>query len=241
VNSSSTIRRSLELDRSSYPDFRDRIVAAERIGVTHAPRSYPGYPRVALDRVRARPLVALERTLEARRTHRTLAGVVPSRRELSRILRFAHGVTGADGRGPVPSSGALQALELYCVVFEDTWIEAGAYHYDRFGHFLSQVVRGAERARWNEIVPSTLQFEGGALFWLIVGDGHRIETKYGARGLRFLLLEAGHLMQNLCLLSESLGLCTLPLGGFFERDIASELRLHGTDHVLYAGVCGSPV
>jgi SagB-type dehydrogenase family enzyme len=230
----------LELDRSSYPEFRDRIVASERATVTHEPRSYPGYPRVTLDRVRARSLVALDRMLDSRRSRRMLGTELPSRRNVSRILRFAHGVTGSDGRGPVPSSGALQALELYCVVLDGTWIEAGAYHYDRKGHFLSRVVQGAERSRWNELIPSTLQFNGGALFWLIVGDGGRVEAKYGARGFRFLLLEAGHLMQNLCLLSESLCLCTLPLGGFFEREIASELRLHNTDHVLYAGVCGAP-
>ena len=38
--------------------------------------------------------------------------------------------------------------------------------------------------------------------------------------LRFLLLEAGHLMQNLCLMSASLGLTTVPLGGYFEADLS---------------------
>ena len=46
-------------------------------------------------------------------------------------------------------------------------------------------------------------------------------------------------MQNLCLVSTSLGLCTVPLGGFFERDIARQLLLLRTDLVLYVGVCGN--
>jgi nitroreductase len=70
------------------------------------------------------------------------------------------------------------------------------------------------------------------------GEGERVERKYGERGYRFLLLEAGHLMQNLCLLSASLGLMTVPLGGFFEREVAAELLLPSSDLVLYLGVCG---
>jgi nitroreductase len=67
-----------------------------------------------------------------------------------------------------------------------------------------------------------------------------VRAKYGARGLRFLLLEAGHLMQNLCLLSRSLGLVTVPLGGFFEAPLARLLVLPETDEVLYVGVVGAP-
>ena len=64
-------------------------------------------------------------------------------------------------------------------------------------------------------------------------------AKYGDRGLRFLLLEAGHLMQNLCLASASLGLATTPLGGYFEADLAQRLTLPPTDEVLYLGLCGA--
>jgi nitroreductase len=85
------------------------------------------------------------------------------------------------------------------------------------------------------------QVEGGALLWLLIGDAQRVATKYGERGDRFLLLEAGHLMQNLCLVSTSLGLCTVPLGGCLERDVSDELRLPDGDRVLYAGVCGPPI
>ncbi|HEU0108214.1 MAG TPA: nitroreductase family protein, partial [Vicinamibacteria bacterium] len=97
---------------------------------------------------------------------------------------------------------------------------------------------GADRRRWREFVPSLDLIEGGALLWVIVGDAARMERKYALRGFRFLLLEAGHLMQNLCLLSATLRLCTLPLGGFFEAEIARELQLPAGDTVLYAGACG---
>jgi len=237
MTTNSTIRRYLELDRAGYPEFRDRIVAAEAEAAEHEPRTYPGYPRVALERVRARRLASLDRALAERRSRRDLGTRGPSRRDLSRLLFFSHGANATLGRGPVPSAGGLQALELYTVWLAGGWLEPGVYHYDRAGHHLSRVVEGARRERWAELLPSSVQFEGGALVWLLVGDGERVERKYGDRGFRFLLLEAGHLMQNLCLVSASLGLSTLPLGGCFEREVARELALPPSDAVLYAAAC----
>jgi SagB-type dehydrogenase family enzyme len=120
------------------------------------------------------------------------------------------------------------------------WLPAGVYHYDRGGHALAQLAAGADRADWLGRVPSLAVVEGGALLWVLVGDGERVAGKYGARGWRFLLLEAGHLMQNLCLMSWRLGWATLPLGGFFEQEVARALALPAEDAVLYLGVCGKP-
>ncbi len=73
---------------------------------------------------------------------------------------------------------------------------------------------------------------------VLSGRGAAHSGKYGERAARFLLLEAGHLMQNLCLLSESVGSTTLPLGGFFEREIARAVPLPRSDAVLYVGAFG---
>jgi SagB-type dehydrogenase family enzyme len=135
----------------------------------------------------------------------------------------------------------LQALELYLVHWRKAWLPPGVYHYDRRRHCLAQVVAGADESAWLARVPSLRLVSGGALLWLIIGDAGRVSLKYGERADRFLLLEAGHLMQNLCLLSTSLGLVTLPLGGVLEREVERELKLPPLDLVLYAGVCGRPI
>jgi SagB-type dehydrogenase family enzyme len=230
--------RLTELDRASWPEIRDQILHFEHDAALGEPRVYPGYPRWPLERVGARLWPPLDRVVRARRSQRQLGMELPSRRRLSRLLFFAYGVHDTLGRGPTPSSGGLQSLELYVVNFSAGWLPAGSYHYDRAGHHLSQVAVGADRSSWQEMTPSLPLVEGGALVWVLVGDGARIEQKYGPRGYRFLLLEAGHLMQNLCLLSASLGLATVPLGGFFEAEIARALALPATDLVAYLGVAG---
>ena len=227
--------RWTELDATTYPEWRDRIAAYEPEETP--PRTYPGYPRWSLPRLRPRFWPPLERALLARRSRHRLGTVLPGRRWLARLLQFSHGITD-EGRGPVPSAGSLQALELYVINLAADWLPCGAYHYDRATHALAQLSAGGGRSLWETLVPSLRLLEGGALLWILVGDGERVLRKYAERGQRFLLLEAGHLMQDLCLLSASLGLCTVPLGGFLERPIARQLVLPEADLVLYVGVCG---
>ena len=227
-----------ELDPTSFPAWREAIARFDDAGAPdHAPRSYPGYPRWALPHAGRRWRSSLPRALAGRRSYRALGRELPTARALGRICELAHGVCGDAGRGPVPSAGGLQALELYLAVLEPGWLPVGVYHYDRAGHALAGIAGGLDRTS----VPSLITVDGGALVWVIVGDGARVSAKYGARGLRFLLLEAGHLMQNLCLVAADAGVATVPLGGFFERPVARALQLLPTDEVLYAGVCGRPV
>ena len=46
--------RSTELDRTKFPDLRERMAQAEFESSDFPPRSYPGYPRWPLLRVRPR-------------------------------------------------------------------------------------------------------------------------------------------------------------------------------------------
>lgn len=232
--------RLTELDRISAAEMAERIALAEAEGMSGEPRRYPGYPTWPLPRARRRWWPGFDSVCHARRCCRVLETILPDARTLGRLLQVAHGATDELFRGPTPSAGGLQALELYLVHWHNAWLPAGAYHYDRRGHHLSQIRAGADGERWLEYVPSLGQVSGGAVLWILVGDARRVATKYGERGERFLLLEAGHLMQNLCLVSTSLGLSTVPLGGCLEREVAQELRLPAGDRVLYAGACGKP-
>jgi SagB-type dehydrogenase family enzyme len=237
---SATIRwlRMTELDRGNQYHFAMRIARSEAEGKVHEPRTYPGYPAWRLPRKRARWRSRLDLALLARRSVQSLDPHVPGPGTLGRLLQYAHGISGALFRGPTPSAGGLSALELYLVHWRTAWFPPGAYHYDRRAHELVQVVAGADESEWRGRAPSLRGVSGGALLWFIVGDAGRVALKYGERADRFLLLEAGHLMQNLCLLSASLGLVTLPIGGVLEREVGLALKLPQNDLVLYAGVCG---
>ena len=227
-----------ELDATTFPAWRDAIAAAG--DAIAPPRSYPGYPAHPLPAVRRRRRgPGLERALAERRSPRALGTEFPAATVLARVLWHAHGARDDHGRGPVPSAGGVQGIELYLAVIAGGWLPAACYHYDRVRHLLARVGSAADRdacaRRW---VPSLATVDGGALLWIVVGDRARVAHRYGDRAPRFLALEAGHLMQNLCLMSCAAGLGTLPLGGFYERALARALSLPRTDLVLYTGLCG---
>jgi SagB-type dehydrogenase family enzyme len=244
MNPEFTPLSATELDATNFPEWRARVAAFETDPAAIKPRAYPGYPRWPLPRPgSARPWPPLDRSLSQRRSASTFSAGMPSKRGLSRLLHLAHGIRADRARGPVPSAGGMQSLELYLVTFEPSWLPSGIYHFDRAGNHLSQISASASRQEWVTCVPSLAPVEGGAILFVLVGDYGRVEAKYGARGLRFLLIEAGHLGQNLCLLASSLGLRTLPLGGFFEREIARRLALPADDEILYlllGGKTGTP-
>jgi len=232
-----------ELTRATLPAFVETVAAFDPDAEPVELRRYPGYPHVALPAVRARRLCSLDQTLLDRRCRTRLTTALPEAGKLARLLRLGHGVSPGAGppRGMIPSAGGLQALELYLVVFAETrgWLAAGNYHYDRAGHSLALLTsEPTGREKWSASIPSLRQLEGGAALWILSGDLARAESKYGDRAARFLLLESGHLMQNLCVLSASVGLCTVPLGAFLERDVAAALRLPAGDAVLYVGAIG---
>ena len=64
--------------------------------------------------------------------------------------------------------------------------------------------------------------------------------KYEDRGYRYLLLEAGHVAQNLNLCATGLGLGCLNLGGFFDEDVAALLRLDDDHEVVLYGIAVGP-
>jgi SagB-type dehydrogenase family enzyme len=228
----------LTLDRVSLTFFLEGIAGYAPDPGAMEPRSYPGYPGHDLPTVRPRLWPSLDRVLASRRSIREVRPDLPASRLLSRVLRFSHGVSADHGRGPVPSSGGLQALELYLAILVDGWVPAGCFHYDRRGHRLSRIALHATEARWRELVPALTDLPRVPVLFVLVGDGARVEKKYGERGAQFLFLEAGHLMQNLCLTCASVGLSTIPLGGYLEDGVAREFCLPPTDLVLYVGGCG---
>src|SRR6185312_3374726 len=128
----------------TFPALRERIARSEAEaeaddgGLIPQARGYPGYPRWPLERLRpARWGARLEGALAARRCASALDTATPDRRVLGRILQAAHGITGAHDRGPNPSAGGLQALELYLVHWASSWLPPGLYHYDRRRHHLA--------------------------------------------------------------------------------------------------------
>ena len=136
------------LDEPRFAEWLETIARFDASATSFAPRTYPGYPRHQLAKIRSGIPHSLDDALRARRCNSNLSPKAIDPHTLSRILFFAHGITGDAHRGPVPSAGGLQAVELYLAPLAEGWLPSGSYHYDRAGHFLSRLDDGAAWAAY---------------------------------------------------------------------------------------------
>lgn len=158
----------------------------------------------------------LGNTLELRKTVREFSVKKLSLKEISTILLYGFGIN-TNLRDKIhryyPSAGGKYPLECY-LISNKTNLNRGIYHYNVQGHSLELLSKVIPQ-HLDEYVP---QFAENIppLFIMITGVARRTTKKYGARGRRYLLLEAGHVGQNIQLVCSALNINSVPMGGGFN-------------------------
>jgi SagB-type dehydrogenase family enzyme len=230
-----------------YPSFAARQAPGMRLvedeediqqAISRAIRRRGSGPVVRLPEPGLPPLPIAE-VIRRRRTRYAFAPEPMSLGQLSALLHFGYGITEENGEpdvgaaGPcrraAPSGGALYPLEVYAVVHSVDGLDPGLYQFDPFERAL-RTIRGGPQKR--EI--------GGAMLYPEIGEAAgvvllfasvfwRNRFKYGLRGYRFALMEAGHVGQNMLLAAEALGLAAAPIGGFYDERVDKLLELDGVN------------
>jgi SagB-type dehydrogenase family enzyme len=184
--------------------------------------------------------------IRSRYSCREFSGDALAAADVATLLQHSYGFTGLREvagvrlhHRPVPSAGALFPLELYLLVENVTGIPNGAYHYAAWHHRLERVAGKVSIATLLPSLQEQQYLVGANLLLFITAVFPRTMTKYGPRGYRYILLEAGHVAQNICLLATELGLATLCLGGFRESAINEMLQLQARkEGAVYAVAIG---
>lgn len=212
-----------------------------------AVKVYPYARRLALPPA-PEPAEPLHRVMRRRRSARRFRAAPLSLPQLSYLLGLSYGITGAlevDGAviqklRAAPSAGALYPLELYPIVLAaGEGLPAGVYHYNVPGHCLEVVRPGEFRAGIISAMPAGFSLATAAAVLVLSVAFGKTTHKYGERGYRFALLDAGHAMQNVCLTATALDLGAYPVGGFREDELDALLGLDGLgETALYAAVLG---
>lgn len=210
-------------------------------GLEHPDRPFSPLPEPA-------PIgITLAEALAGRCSCRDFADHPVETGALGELLHHGYGVLGRDHwraaeflERPVPSGGGMYPLELHVIARNISGLADGIYHYVPLLH-------GLERAR--EVrVPDTLLrylFMGqypvmiAPLIVVISSVPGRSMKKYADRGYRYILMEAGHVAQNLNLAAIGLGLQSLNLGGFFDDELGRLCGMdEGEEFPLYAVAVG---
>lgn len=209
---------------------------------------FSGYPAIKLPRRWVKMTKSLSQAILTRTSARHLKPSRLTLREIATILHFAYGITrqNQDSNFPrpfrvVPSGGALYPLEIFLHGRGIKGIPKGLYHFDPLKHQLRLIREGDQALNISKMTPYPELLSGSSLVIFLTAIFERSVFKYKDRGYRFVLLEAGHVAQNLNLVSNGLGLGSINIGGFFDREVDEFLGLDGITHsTIYITAIGKP-
>jgi len=164
--------------------------------------------------------------------------------ELSVLLWAAAGVTARQqgfAYRTAPSAGGLFPIEHYVVANRVEDLESGLYHYDVLGRALERLVVDDLRVPLaNAALGQRICADAQAVFvWTAVLQ--RSRWKYGERFARYVLLDAGHIAENVALAAVALGLGTCQIAAFFDEEAAAILGVDPDEEpVVYLSTVGRP-
>jgi SagB-type dehydrogenase family enzyme len=155
-------------------------------------------------------------------------------KEISQLLWAAQGITSESGGArTAPSAGALYPLELYLVAGNINNLSPGIYLYHPLRHTLSLVAAGDMRESLTAAAHLQGSVNRSAAVLVIAAEYRRTTRKYGARGIRYVQLEAGHAAQNICLQAVSLQIGTVTIGSFTDSLVKKICNLPEDQEPLY--------
>lgn len=178
------------------------------------------------DAVQDRGLFSL---LKERESCRAYGEEAVSLKELSFLLWATQGVRRFAGRARqvtfrnVPSAGSRHPFETYLFIRNAEGIKPGIYHYLPAGHELEIWEENPDYARELTEALNGQEFAGTApvtFVWSVLP--YRTEWRYGWQSHKYMLLDAGHVCENLYLACEAVGCGTCAIGSY-NQELLDEL------------------
>ena len=210
-------------------------------------QSYPNVEKISLSKIRFSFWPgSFWSLLSRRRSHRVTKGHEIEFTKIAKIMKASAGITVSvavpDSNNlrqffrSYPSAGAQYPLELYALRFEQNI--GTVFHFEPKIDCVSVIARNISR----EGLTAHSGFQDDVIaapaYFVIAARMERTLKKYDERGYRFVLLEAGHLAQNILLSAENLGLGACPLGRFLDDELKNFLQINTLEEILYVVALG---
>ncbi|MBP0970148.1 MAG: SagB/ThcOx family dehydrogenase [Oscillospiraceae bacterium] len=177
--------------------------------------------------------------INSRESHRVYTGESMTLTELSYLLWCTQGVKEIRGKAyatlrTVPCGGARHEFECYMAVRDVEGLEPGLYHYLPMDHqieFLS-APDDLEGFVSDSLSGQTWTAKANVIFYYSAVF-YRAEWRYGITTHRVLLIDAGHITENMYLAATSIGLGGCAVGSV-EGDLCnSAFRLDGQEEAMF--------
>lgn len=183
---------------------------------------------------------SLEQALWERRSVREFGLLPLGIDELSQLAWAAQGTASGGDHRTAPSAGALYPMNLRVAVGNVRGATPGLYRYRGESHrFLLAAAGDRRRALAAAALQQSWIAYAPAVF-VLSGVDSRATAKYGARGTRYLEMEAGHAAQNLLLQAAALELGAVVVGAFDDRALGDAALLDAGERALCLVPVGHP-
>ncbi|MBI4159716.1 SagB/ThcOx family dehydrogenase [Candidatus Wolfebacteria bacterium] len=205
---------------------------------------YKTYPRLRKIKLGDAPLSgSLSELIVSRESRREFSPEPLTNADIGTLLKYSCGITGRLDderyRRAHPSGGARFPIEVYPVVVRGSDIKSGLYHYNVKDHALDVLW---EREFTPDDIGNLFTYEwvkNAAVVFVMTAVFWRMQNKYGLRGYRHILLEAGHIGQNVYLVAEAMGLKCCAISGTRDQNLEKLIDIDGvTESVVYAIAVG---
>ncbi|MGV8145733.1 MAG: SagB/ThcOx family dehydrogenase [Alkaliphilus sp.] len=186
--------------------------------------------------------------LKKRRSHRKFKNNELSLKELSFLLWATQGVDDIRGNNyatlrPVASAGARHPFETYLLVNNVEGLEKGMYRYLALSHELIHTINEDKIENDIEKITAKQKFVVTApvlFIWSCIP--YRGEWRYSISSHKAMLLDAGHICQNLYLASESIGCGTCAIAAYNQEEADKLVKVSGEEEfVVYMSPVGKIV
>jgi len=171
---------------------------------------------------------SLEKTIAQRRSTRNFSSEPLDFVQIGQLAWAGQGVTEEKkGLRTAPSAGALYPLQLYFVMPD------GVYLYQPAQHSLKQIAQKDIRQPLAEAALGQDFVELAPCNIIIAGSRGKLLHQYRKNANRYMLLEAGHVAQNILLQTVSLELASVPVGAFEPARVRKLCRIEPGYDALY--------
>lgn len=186
---------------------------------------------------------SLQQTLQYRRSFRRYSKTPLRMVDLAMLLWAGQGISGRAGSflfRTAPSAGALYPVETYLSVQNVESLSPGLYHFQPAEFTLERISDGSAGKNVAEAALGQNFLERAGVVFIWSAILRRNFSKYGHRGLRYVMMDAGHICQNLLLAAEGLALGACPVAAFYDDQLNRLLGLDGEEEsVIYLAAVGA--
>ena len=176
----------------------------------------------------------LAAAMAGRKSRRNYTTETLSLAELAFLLWATQGVRQQSGGNPafrtVPSAGARHSFETYLFVMRVDGVPKGLYRYLPIENALLFLSAAPDmHARLSQACFGQTFAAKGAVTFIWATLPYRMEWRYSLAAHRVILIDAGHVCQNLYLACEAIGAGTCAIGAYDQEQLDALLNIDGTN------------